>query len=363
MLKSGSHIDLTVLIPVGGRHGDVAALWREYEAGIASLGLTLECIIVLDGPRPDIAPALHELVARDDRVTVLELMRSFGEATALMAGFERARGQILLTLPAYPQIEPADIGKLIGGLDSADLVAAHRWPRAGTPWEILRRKAFHGLVAYVTGLRFRDLGCSARAMRRRVLEEIPLYGDQHRFLPVLADRQGLRVAEVTVRQSPRDRRDGRYPLREYTRRALDLLTVFFLVRFTKKPLRFFGMIGATMFAAGGLITAWLIAERLVLGHALADRPALLLSSLLIVLGLQLFAIGLLGELMIFTHARELRDYQIDRIVEFPADAPAPELGASASERARAEAYPAPEPLDAQPRPGPARVVAGGAPPA
>ncbi len=324
MLKSDSHIDLTVLIPVGGRHADVAALWKEYEAGIVPLGLSYECIIVLDGPRPDIAPALHELVARDEHVTVLELMRSFGEATALMAGFQRARGQVLLTLPAYPQIETADIGRLIRGLDSADLVAAHRWPRAGTPLEILRRKAFHGLVAYVTGLRFKDLGCSARVMRRRVLEEIPLYGDQHRFLPVLADRQGLKVSEVTVRQSPLDRRKGGYPLREYTRRTLDILTVFFLVRFTKKPLRFFGMIGATVFAAGGLVLAWLVAERLLLSHALADRPALLLSSLLIVLGLQLFAIGLLGELMIFTHARDLRDYQIDRIVEYPGAEPTAE---------------------------------------
>jgi glycosyltransferase involved in cell wall biosynthesis len=317
MLKSGSHVDLTVLIPVGGRHGDVAALWREYEAAIASLGLSFECIVILDGPRPDVAAGLRQLVGRDDHVTVIELMRSFGESTALMAGFERATGQIVLTLPAYPQIEPADIGKLIRGVEDADLAAAHRWPRAGTAWERLRRKAFHGIVAYVTGLRFRDLGCSARAMRRRVLDEIPLYGDQHRFLPVLADRQGLRVTEVTVRQSPRDRRQGRYPLREYTRRALDILTVFFLVRFTKRPLRFFGMIGATVFGAGGLITAWLVVERLF-GRALADRPALLLSSLLIVLGLQLFAIGLLGELMIFTHARELRDYQIDRVVEFPA---------------------------------------------
>jgi hypothetical protein len=167
-------------------------------------------------------------------------------------------------------------------------------------------------------------------MRRRVLEEIPLYGDQHRFLPVLADRQGLKVTEACLRQSPQDRREGGYPLREYARRALDIFTVFFLVRFTKKPLRFFGMIGATVFGSGAFITAWLVLERLFLGHALADRPALLLSSLLIVLGLQLFAIGLLGELMIFTHARELRDYQIDKVVEFqaPEESAAPEAMAT-----------------------------------
>ncbi len=341
MLKSGAPIDLTVLIPVGGRHADVAGLWADYETGLRKLGLTYECIVILDGPRPDVAPRLERLAAESKCVTVLELTRSFGEATAIMAGFERARGQIIVTLPSYPQIDAADLPKLVRALDRCDLAVAHRTPRAGTVFERLRRRIFHGLIARVTGLSFHDLGCNARAIRRRVLEEIVLYGDQHRFLPVLADRHGFRVAEVDLRQSPRDRRQGRYPLREYTRRALDIFTVFFLVRFTKRPLRFFGMIGTTVFAAGALITAWLVAERLFLSHALADRPALLLSSLLVVLGLQLFAIGLLGELIIFTHARELKDYQIDKVIEFPAvEEPDRALRAAAvaPEPARAEHF-------------------------
>jgi len=322
MLNPRSPIDLTVLIPVGGRHADVAALWAEYETGLRSLGLTYECVVILDGPQPDVAPSLERLVAESDNVTLLELTRSFGEATALMAGFERARGQIIVTLPGYPQIEAADLPRLVRALERCDVVIAHRTPRAGGALERLRREVFHGLIERVTGLACHDLGCNARAIRRRVLEEIVLYGDQHRFLPVLADRHGFRVAEITVRQSTRDRRQGRYQLREYARRALDIFTVFFLVRFTKKPLRFFGMVGTIVFAAGALITAWLVAQRLFLGSALADRPALLLSSLLIVLGLQLFAIGLLGELIIFTHARELKDYQIDKVVEFPPAADA-----------------------------------------
>jgi hypothetical protein len=134
---------------------------------------------------------------------------------------------------------------------------------------------------------------------------------------VLANRQGFRIAEIDVRQSAKDRFRGGYSLRDYTRRALDIFSVFFLVRFTKRPLRFFGMIGAVTFGLGALITAWLVIDRLFLGHALGDRPALLLSSLLVVLGLQLFALGLLGELIIFTHAREMKDYKIDRIIEYP----------------------------------------------
>jgi hypothetical protein len=149
-----------------------------------------------------------------------------------------------------------------------------------------------------------------------VLEEIRLYGDQHRFLALLADRQGFRVKEVAVRQSPKDRRERRYVSREYLRAVLDVLSIFFLVRFTKKPLRFFGMLGAATFIVGALLVTWLIVERLFFGQGLADRPALLLASLLVVLGLQLFALGLLGELMIFTHARQIRDYQIDTVIRY-----------------------------------------------
>jgi glycosyltransferase involved in cell wall biosynthesis len=309
---------VSVIIPIGSRRGDIAALYTEYRHGLDALGRSYETIFVLDGPDPQIAAVLQRLLARDPSVAVIGLTKRFGEATALMAGFERARGDVIVTLPAYHQVEGYEIGKLVAALDHADLAVARRSPRAGTVFEAWRRDAFHSLIAAVTKLRFNDLGCGARAMKRRVLEEIALYGDQHRFLPVLADRQGFRVAEVSVRQSRRDRFDGAYGPREYVRRVLDIFTVFFLVRFTKKPLRFFGMIGVGTFAVGALLVGWLVFDRLVFGHPLADRPALLLSSLLVVLGLQLFAIGLLGELIIFTHARDIKDYQVAEVVRFSA---------------------------------------------
>jgi glycosyltransferase involved in cell wall biosynthesis len=276
-----------------------------------------EIIFVLDGAQSDFAARLQPLVADASYVTVITLTRSFGEATALMAGFDRAAGAFVLTLPAYYQIEGADVGSLVGGLQTADVVVARRWPRAGGAFEVLRRKAFHGLIASITGLRFRDLGCGARAMRREVLEEISLYGDQHRFLALLADRQGFRVKEVDVRQSPKDRFTGHYRTREYAHRILDIFTVFFLTRFTKKPLRFFGMVGASTFGIGVAFLLYLVTDRLFFDHALADRPALLLSSLLVVLGLQLFALGLLGELIIFTHAKNIKDYQVAEVIQFP----------------------------------------------
>ena len=148
---------------------------------------------------------------------------------------------------------------------------------------------------------------------------MPLYGDQYRFLPMLALRRGFNVREVELAQSPKDVFRGRYRLREYLHRVLDILTVFFLVRFTKKPLRFFGSIGFLTAGFGGIFVLVLVTQRLFFGMPLADRPALLLSSLLIVLGVQLFGLGLLGELIIYSHAGESKEYSVRSIVSSEQD--------------------------------------------
>ena len=310
-------VQLSVIIPVGSRHAsDMLALCAEYQQGLDALGTPYEVIVVLDGPKPEMASDVQRLLASGERISVIGLTRRFGEATALVAGFQRARGRIIVTLPAYHQIRGGELGKLVRAVGVADLVIGRRWPRAGNRFETYRRDLFHRLLASVTGQRFNDLGCGARAMKRRVLEEINLYGDQHRFLPVLASRNGFRVLEVELHQSPLDRFERGYTPREYVRRALDICTVFFLVRFTKKPLRFFGMVGVTTFLIGAALVAWLAIDRLVFHHPLGDRPALLLSSLLVVLGMQLVALGLLGELIIFTHARDIKDYQIEEVIRY-----------------------------------------------
>jgi len=333
-------VDVSVIIPVGGRHAaDMLALYADYKEGLQALGSVYEVIVVLDGPRPEVAADVQRLLASGERISVIGLTRRFGEATALVAGFQRATGRIILTLPAYHQIRGQEIGKLVRALGTADLAIARRWPRAGSRFETIRRDAFHRLLATITGQRFHDLGCGARAMKRRVLEEINLYGDQHRFLPVLASRVGFKVLEVELHQSPLDRLQGRYPSREYIRRALDVCTVFFLVRFTNKPLRFFGMVGVSTFLVGAVLVAWLAIDRLVFGQPLADRPALLLSSLLVVLGMQLFALGLLGELIIFTHARGIKDYQIEEVVRYPAPAHAAARAQPAAETPAGESRP------------------------
>ena len=160
-------------------------------------------------------------------------------------------------------------------------------------------------------------------MRRQVFEEMDLYGDHHRFMAILAARLGFRIGEVALRQSPQDRLERIYRPREYVRHMLDLFSIFFLVRFTKRPLRFFGMLGVATFGIGAAIVAVLSVQRLVFDEKLADRPALLLGALLVVLGMQVFALGLLGELIIFTHARGLKDYRVQEVIQYPEIVAAP----------------------------------------
>jgi glycosyltransferase involved in cell wall biosynthesis len=302
-------------------------LYSEYKAGIAAIGLPYEFIFVLDGPRSDAARALDELLRAGEPLTIVNLTRCFGEAAALMAGFERSTGDAILTLPAYHQVEGGDLRRLVAALDSADVAIGYRFPRAGNALERARRAAFHGLVNFVTSSHFRDLGCGVRALRRQVFEELDLYGDQHRFIAVLATRLGFRVAEVAVKQSVHDRHSRIYRPREYAHHVLDLVSIFFLVRFTKKPLRFFGMIGAITFSVGALLITYLGVERIAFDESLADRPALLLAALLIVLGMQIFALGLLGELIIFTHARSLKDYRVEAVIHYPESEESSSAGA------------------------------------
>lgn len=306
---------VSAIVPVSDRYEETASLARDYLAALSATGREFELVYVLDGKHLELTRWLIELASADPRLRIIQLAKSFGEATAVSAGIENTDGGIIITLPAYYQVDPGEITKVLADLETCDMVVATRWPRAAASrFEVWRRKAFHWMIAKVSGMVFSDLGCGVRAFRRVVADEVPIYGDQHRFLPLLAVRRGFRVREVKVRQSERDRFEKGYGPKTYVQRFLDIFTVVFLVRFTKKPLRFFGMIGSMTFLLGTIFLIVVVFERLFLSTPLADRPVLLLSSLLVVLGLQLFALGLLGELIIFTHARDLKEYTIEKIV-------------------------------------------------
>jgi glycosyltransferase involved in cell wall biosynthesis len=251
-------------------------------------------IVVLDGRKEDQVNVLRPIANENEWLRVIQFSRQFGESAALMAGFNEARGDIVMTLPAYYQVDTRELFELITSLGSDDdMLVAVRAPRIDTVFARIRRRVFHGMLRWITGLAYRDLGCGVRLMKKEVSEELNLYGDHYVFLPVLAVQRGFRVREIELAQSPKDRNREGYNLRQHLHGLLNMMTVFFLHRFTKKPLRFFGSIGFLATAFGGAFVLILVIQRLFFGVALADRPALLLGSLMIVLGVQLFALGLL----------------------------------------------------------------------
>jgi glycosyltransferase involved in cell wall biosynthesis len=306
-------VTLSVIVPITERYDPITGLFYEYKRGVESTGLEYEIIYVIDSGNLD---ALDELahIQNTEELTIITLAKWFGESIALNAAFGEASGDILLTLPAYKQVEASEIPGLIKAIDDSDIVIARRWPRRDSILNRLQSSVFNFMLRSFSDLRIHDAGCSVRVFRRQVMEEVPLYGDLHRFFPIMAHRHGFKTVEVDVEQSKSDTFQRIYAPGIYLRRLLDLLTVFFLIKFTKKPLRFFGLVGSSIFGLGVLATIWLVSERLFFNVALADRPALILSSLLIVLGIQIIAIGLIGEIIIFTHAKDLKEYKIDRII-------------------------------------------------
>jgi len=307
-------VEISAIVPVCDFYDDEGRLARDYLSRLKAIGTTFELVFVLDGEHRVLKEQLVQLASTEPQVRIIELTRSFGEATALTAGLEHSSGEIVLTLPAYDQVDSAEIPRLVASMDAFDVAVGRRRQKNGNRESGgFSRRFFHRLVEFVTGHRFRDLGCGMRALKRSVANEIPLYGDLYRFIALLAASRGFRVVELDVAETDKSTGGGK-SVRVFLARLLDILSIVFLVRFTKKPLRFFGMIGGTTFAIGSIFVFYIVVERLFFGVPLAERPALLLSSLLVVLGLQLFALGLIGELIIFTHARDMKEYTVDRIV-------------------------------------------------
>jgi glycosyltransferase involved in cell wall biosynthesis len=311
---------LSVVIPISERYDDVSTLYAEYRDAVSLAVGPAEFIYVLDGDFDAAYEELKALQSSGEPIRVVRLTRRFGESTALVQGIEHARADTLLVLPAYYQVDPASLTGFIGELGDDDMIVARRWPRIDSKLNQLSTRLFHGLLGFVTGYHFKDVGCGVRLLRRRVLDEITIYGDQHRFLAMLAAQRGFRVREINLKQAKQDPKVRVYRPGVYFQRVLDMLAVFFLVRFTKRPLRFFGPLGSALIALGSLVLALVIVQRLFFDVALADRPALLLGALILVLGVQLFAIGLIAELIIFTHASDLKEYAVAETVNMiPAD--------------------------------------------
>jgi glycosyltransferase involved in cell wall biosynthesis len=309
--------DLSIVIPVLNEEANLKPLYSELKEALDALGRSYEIVFVDDGSTDGSAQVLAELHEANDRVKVIEFRCNFGKTAALIAGFHLSQGQIVVTMDADLQDDPAEIGVLLGKLEEGyDLVAAWRFERRDPLSKTLPSRIFNWTVASLTGVRLHDFNCGFKAYRRPVTEEVKLYGELHRFIPVLAFLKGFRIAEVKVVHRPRHAGQSKYyGIGRLGRGLLDFLTVIFLTTYLKRPLHLFGTAGIAIFLAGLVINTYMAYLRFFLDQAIGTRPLLLLGILSMLLGLQMISMGLLGEMLRNLTFRPEEEYSIRRVLD------------------------------------------------
>jgi glycosyltransferase involved in cell wall biosynthesis len=316
-------VGISVVVPLLNEAESLRPLHAVIDAALAGIAVSggAEIIFVDDGSTDGSMAVLRELYAADPRVQVIQLRRNFGKSAALAAGFVAAQGEYIVTLDADLQDVPAEIPSLLAPLltDDADLVSGWKADRQDPLSKTLPSAIFNRVVRIVSGVPLHDFNCGFKAYRREVVEEVPLYGEMHRYIPVLAHFRGFKVAEVQVPHRARKFGRSKFGPSRFIRGFFDLLTVVFLTQYTRRPLHLFGLIGLITFGLGFAINAYLAFLKLALGEPIGHRPLLTLGVLLMIVGSQFVVFGLLGE-MIAHHARtgsdghHPRDYSIRKVL-------------------------------------------------
>ena len=309
-------LKLSLVIPVFNEEGNLEILHSRIHEALRDLAGSYEIIFVDDGSTDGSFKALRELHRLDDHVIVIRFRRNFGQTAAFAAGFKRARGEVVVTMDADLQNDPADIPRLLEKIEEGfDVVSGWRANRKDR-WISRRLPSMlaNFLISQVTGVHLHDYGCSLKAYRREVVKNVSLYGELHRFIPALASWMGTEIAEIPVNHFPRRFGRSKYGISRITRVFLDLLTVRFLLSYATRPLQIFGLLGLFSFFIGGAMIAYLGIVRLIFQEPIANRPLLTITILLIMVGVQLITMGLLGEMTARTY-HETQDKPIYAIRE------------------------------------------------
>ena len=296
-------MELSVVIPIRNEAPSLVKLLDELTETLTAWGRSYEIIVIDDGSTDDSFEILARLQAADPRLRVIRFRRNFGQTAAFSAGFDHARGRLIVTSDGDLQNDPRDIPAMVERLDRGfDIVCGWRKDRKDAfmsrrlPSTVANR-----LISVATGVRLHDYGCSLKVFRAEVVKSLKLYGEMHRFLPAIASEQGVSIDEVVVNHRPRQHGRSKYGIGRTIRVILDLVTVKFLLSYSTRPLQIFGLIGISMGLAGGLISGWLAYQRLIEAESLSNRPLLLLGILLISTGFQLVTLGLLAEIQARTY--------------------------------------------------------------
>ncbi len=294
---------LSIVIPVYNERENVPLLVKNLLSALDRIEKPSEIIFVDDGSMDGTGEVLREMSSQHPRVTAILLRRNFGQTAALSAGIDHARGEVIVVMDGDLQNDPQDIPLLLEKLSEGyDVVSGWRRERQDAFFtRILPSKIANALISRVTGVSLHDYGCSLKAYRADVIKETRLYGDLHRFIPTLASITGARIAEVPVTHHPRHSGKSKYTLNRVFRVLMDLIIVSFLKSFAQRPFHIFGWTGILLLVVGGIIDGYLAFLKIFTGASLANRPLLLLGTLLILAGLQITSIGILAELQIRTY--------------------------------------------------------------
>ena len=308
---------LSLVIPVYNEVDSLEPLVAEIDEALVDADRPFEIVFVDDGSTDGSCAVMERLAAARDDVSVVKLRRNFGKAAALSHGFAAARGDYLVTLDGDRQDDPSEIPRLIAPLDEGfDLVSGWKQSRQDPLNKTLPSRLFNWTVRRASGIQLHDFNCGLKAYRRDVVDTIHIYGELHRYIPVVADQAGFRVTEERVSHRRRTAGRSKYGWQRYLRGYLDLLTVLFLGRYQHRPQHLFGGLGTFLIFIGVLVELYLTIDKLAFGHPIGQRPLLLLGALLIIVGVQLVSLGLIGELIANSRARSGPDAaQVAFVVE------------------------------------------------
>ncbi|MCB2225998.1 MAG: glycosyltransferase family 2 protein [Desulfarculaceae bacterium] len=316
-------MDLSVVIPIYNESANLEALHQEVHAALIPTGLDYEVIFVDDGSRDDSFAILARLAEGEPRDVVVRLRKNFGQTAAMSAGFDHATGKIVVTMDGDLQNDPRDIPKLIEKItEGYDLVAGWRHDRQDKYLSRkLPSKLANGLISKITGVKLHDYGCTLKAFKAEVIQNVRLYGELHRFIPAIASLMGVNIAEVKVNHRPRTAGKSKYGIGRTPRVLLDLITVKFLLSYATRPIQIFGLWGLFAFGAGFLLGLYYTCLKFFAGVPLWGKPGLFLAILLLFIGVQLICIGLLGEMQVRTYyeAQAKPIYAVRQVINHPKD--------------------------------------------
>lgn len=285
---------ISIVIPVMDEQDNVTELYNQLESVLSKTG-EYEILFIDDGSRDETAKRIKEI--KDKNVRVIQFQRNFGKAAALSCGFKESKGDMIITMDGDLQDDPKEIPRFIEKLKDYDVVSGWKFKRHDPITKTIPSKFFNWLTKQITGVNIHDSNCGFKAYRRYVVENLDIYGELHRYIPALAHRKGYSIGEIKIEHHARKHGKSKYGVGRLLKGFLDLITVEFLINYTKRPLHFFGSIGIISGGFGFLICLYLV-NLWIQSVRIGDRPLLMLGILLIIMGIQFIAIGLMGELMV-----------------------------------------------------------------